>query len=194
MFGRTDATLDIKAIIKRGPSPQVGVLDVHFHFTEVERWTAESAPNDPDFQAAVERMASFYRPIGIELGHFTYQDIDPMYRSVDAGPMVQVPLKAQSKTCLPSINTIRASRCSLWSESVQDNSVVSSEAFRVAHRVQPPWAAQHGVEVAVATAMTPDADSIGHIMGHESGHFLSACFTLRKSSALRTRSTIRWAA
>ena len=102
MFGRTDAVIDITVMVKTDQVHKYEeLLTSHFHFTGSRGWTAETAQTDRNFQAAVERMASFYRPIGIELVNFTYDDIDPMYREVDSGPMGPGSGNARSKICLP---------------------------------------------------------------------------------------------
>jgi hypothetical protein len=168
--GAVDVVIEIK---RAAAAPARGALDLHFHFTGAHGWTAETAPDDADFQAAVERMCEFYGAIGIGLGAFTYNDVDPEFATVD------------------SITGANSELHRIYATSRYDTGV----SLFFVERIQGPFAgaAIGGIAggtpgptllpstvrsgVVVATELDPDPRAIGHIMAHETGHFLGLFHT-----------------
>ncbi len=166
---------DVVAFVKRGPAPQTrGSFDLHLHFTGARGWTAATAPTDPDFQRALERMRGFYEDVGIELGEVTYTDIDASYRTVDAtaqGPLAPINLMFAQSNYDTGVSLFFVDRLT----SPFGDNVVGGIAGGAPGPILLRNTPRSGV--AVATALDPDPDAIGHIMGHETGHYLGLYHT-----------------
>lgn len=169
---QTDARVQV--LIKRAERlPTCGRLPVHLYFTGSSGWTAESAPDDPGFQRALDRMRGFYAGVGITLDPITYDDVPDPPEEVDAtgGP--------------------GSGMHQLFAQNDYDDGVA---LFFVPRLTSPFGGGVGGVSggipgptlqantprsgVVVATELDPDPDAIGHIMGHESGHFLGLFHTI----------------
>ena len=171
----TPATLavDLLILIKRGAEPTRARLDVHLHFTGARGWTATSAPDDPDFQVALERMRAFYQEVGIELGAVTYDDIPETFKTADAGQgpnsvLHQIYAQNQYSTGLGLFFVERIN-------SPFGSGTIGGIAGGTPGPSLLPGSPRSGV--VVATEVDPDPRAIGHIMGHESGHFLGLYHT-----------------
>ena len=179
-FGPTTTAMDIVVYIKRAPAvPERGVLDVHMHFTGSRRWTAANAPDDPDFQTALDRLREFYGEIGIEIGEVTYQDIPDRFRAVDSGP--QGPGPAALDSTLHEMFALSSYDNGLSFFFVdrigepQFGGAIGGIAGGTPGPMLEPNTVRSGV--AVATQLDPNPLSIGHIMGHEGGHYLGLFHT-----------------
>ncbi len=167
-----NTSADVTLQIKRGPEPVEGTLDLHLHFTGSRGWDAVSAQDAPDFQRALARMAGFYAEIGIHVGEVTYQDVDPEFRSVAAdGAGRNAPLhrlfansRADTGVSLFFVDEIT---------SQFGAGFIGGVAGGTPGPTLLPGTPRSGV--VVATEGPPD--SIGHVMGHETGHFLGLYHT-----------------
>lgn len=83
-FAPSDADATVSVVIKRAPAePETGVLDLNLHFTGSGGWTADTAPDDAEFQAVLDGVRDIYSGVGLELGVINYFDIDPSYRVIE---------------------------------------------------------------------------------------------------------------
>jgi len=64
--------------------PDTGVLNLNLHFTGSRGWSAETAPNDAEFQAILTTMAEAYGQVGISLGRIEYFDVDPNFQVIES--------------------------------------------------------------------------------------------------------------
>lgn len=169
LTGRAAETrANVQILVKRAvEAPACGRLPVHMHFTGAHGWTADNAPDDADFQRALDRMRGFYADVGITLDPITYDDVEDPPEEVDAtgGP--------------------GSAMHSLFATNAYDDGLA---IFFVARITSPFGTGVGGVAggipgptlqpgtprsgVVVATQLEDDPEAIGHIMGHESGHFL----------------------
>lgn len=81
-FPSGEARVTIFAKVLDAP-PETGVLDINFYFTGARDWSAETAPTDPEFLELIDGVQELYDVVGIELGSFTYTDIDESYRIIE---------------------------------------------------------------------------------------------------------------
>lgn len=70
------SNVNVKAVVKRTDgAPEGGALDINFFFAKVNGLNASNAPNNADFQQAVQTMRTVYASQGIELGEVHYCDL-----------------------------------------------------------------------------------------------------------------------
>ena len=167
--------IQVVALVKRAETrPVAGMLPMHFYFTGSNGWTAASAPDNAAFQQALARMAEFYAHIGIELVAQSFQDIDESYRRID--------INIFGGGSSEQLNA-------LYAESVHDDGVnlffvdalgpAGSPIGGIAGGIPGPnlisGTARSGVVVNTSIDNNPLA--IGHVMGHETGHYLGLFHT-----------------
>lgn len=75
-FGTGSAAATLDTVIRVDSSASSGTLDLNVHFVGVEVVDATTAPDDADFQAVLDGVASTYSSAGITLGDPKYFDVD----------------------------------------------------------------------------------------------------------------------
>ena len=169
-----EARAQLKVLVKRAAEPPAcGRLPVHMHFTGSHGWTAETAPDDPDFQRALERMRGFYDAVGVTLGPITYDDVEDPPESVDAtgGPGSDMHQMFATNAYEDGVAIFFVARITS-----PFGGGVGGVSGGVPGPTLQPGTPRSGV--VVATDLETDPDAIGHIMGHESGHFLGLFHTV----------------
>lgn len=164
----------VKVLVKRAAeAPACGRLPVHLFFTGARGWTAQTAPDDADFQRALDRMRAFYAAVGVTLGPVTYDDVDDPPDEVDAtgGPGSAMHDLFATNGYEDGLGIFFVARITS-----PFGTGVGGVAGGVPGPTLQPGTPRSGV--VVATELEEDPDAIGHIMGHESGHFLGLFHTV----------------
>ncbi len=80
-----NTTVKVYILAKVLPSlPDAGVVNFNLHFTGAQGWTADTAEDNPDLQAALARVAEIYAQVGISVGTVRYFDVDPKYQVIES--------------------------------------------------------------------------------------------------------------
>lgn len=159
---------DVQILVKRAvEAPACGRLPIHLYFTGAHGWTAETAPDDADFQAALARMRGFYDGVGITLDPITYDDVEDPPEEVEAtgGPGSALHQLFATNAYDDGLAIFFVARLGS-----PFGGGIGGVAGGVPGPTLQPGTPRSGVVVATELMESPEA--IGHIMGHESGHFL----------------------
>lgn len=167
-------TARIKVLVKRAARPPTcGRLPLHLFFTGSHGWTADSAPDDPGFQRALARMQDSYARVGVTLDPITYDDVPDPPDSVEAtgGPGSDMHQLFATNGYGDGVALFFVARIT---------SPFGGGVGGVAGGVPGPTLEANTPRsgVVVATELDPNPEAIGHIMGHESGHFLGLFHTI----------------
>lgn len=65
----------VNVVLRLGAEPTSGVLDLNLHFTGSRGWTADTAPEDAQFQQLLQDVGAIYGAIGVELNIQTWSDV-----------------------------------------------------------------------------------------------------------------------
>lgn len=80
-----NTTVKIYVLAKVLPAlPDAGVINFNLHFTGAQGWTADTAEDNADLQAALARVAEIYAQVGIAIGTVRYYDVDPKYQVIES--------------------------------------------------------------------------------------------------------------
>ncbi len=80
-----DTTVKVYVVAKVLPTlPNAGIINFNLHFTGAQGWTADTAEDNADLQAALARVAEIYAQVGISIGTVRYYDVDPKYQVIES--------------------------------------------------------------------------------------------------------------
>lgn len=168
-------TAQVRVVVKRASAaPEAGILDINFHLTGAAGLTAETAPNDADFQQALADLEELYSQVGLRLGTITYTDIGEEYQVIESVLFSQSDLQE-----LFSLS-VDAPRHALNVFIVEELiSEIGGVLLGVSGGIPGPaigGTARSGV--AIATKRTPEVDTeMFKVIGHEVGHHLGLFHT-----------------
>ena len=165
--------VEVITVIKRGPRlPGCGRLPVHLFFTGARGWTADTGPDDPDLQQAINRMRSAYAGVGISLGPITYDDVDaPQMVDATGGPGSELHALFALNTYPTGVGVFFVDRLTS-----PFGGGIGGVSGGVPGPTLHPETPHSGV--VVATAIEPSPEAIGRVMAHEAGHFLGLFHTV----------------
>lgn len=85
LFPQPDTrSVPIMAVIKMGPRPETGTVDVNIFCTTAAGISAADAPTHPRITAMLAGWNSLYNQVGISIGTVRYYDMDPQFKVLES--------------------------------------------------------------------------------------------------------------
>lgn len=174
---RTSSSIHLSGLIRRTPPTAESILNLHLFFTGANDWTRESAMTDPRFARALSRMNAVFNDVGVRLNIKSYQNIDDAFRTIDTGPAgpdsppSTLHQMFEENTFDDGVSLFFVDRIG----TAADGGFVAG----ISGGTPGPGALREHFRggVAIATEMFEDPSTIGHIMAHETGHYLGLFHT-----------------
>ncbi len=166
-------TADVYVQLESGPVPVEGRLDLHFHFTEVSRWTAAEAAMDDEFRRMLNGAAVLLREVDVEIGAVTFTDVPVGTYSVS----VQEELPR-----LLALSTHRTGLSVFIVGRIEDalGGPLAGIAGAVPTSSGLPGTGANGIAIARAFG---DGRAMGATLSHEIGHALGLFHTVEANPA-----------
>jgi hypothetical protein len=74
-YGNGTVRVSAKALVRTGPTPAAGTLDLNVYFVGVPGLTAAAAPTDTDFKNLLDKIRTIYRSASMTIGTVQYYDV-----------------------------------------------------------------------------------------------------------------------
>lgn len=165
--------VDVYAQIERGPVPDRGRLDLHFHFTRASDWRSASAAMDDEFRTMLNVASVLLRDVGVDVGAVTFTDVPVVTYSVSV--QVELPRLLALSDFDSGVSVFVVGRIE---DAVGGPLAGISGAIPASGGL--PGTGANGVAIARPFA---DGQALGATLAHEIGHALGLFHTVEANPA-----------